>query len=297
MAKFNMAKMGLGNGLLNQYSQELKEGLEIVKIPLDQIEENELNNYSIENIDELVDSIRTVGLKQNLDVMKIDDQHFKILTGHRRYKALQILSAEDSKYSMVPCTVTELNQVKLPVSDESKEKYLIHITNSTQRDMTESDKYNQYQDLVSIYKEAQKNGFALSDKMRNLIAKDMKVSPAQVGKMDYIRNNGTDELKNRIQENEITIAAANEIAHHDKEVQATLKPKKERIIDTLDQDSYKLDTGIITPFIKSCSTFTKDFNKAASSCTELSKKDYARILESQKKIEAELEKMKKVINK
>lgn len=295
--KFNINSLGLGNGMLNQMSQDLKEGLEIINIPLDQIEENDYNPYSIDKIDELVDSIRTVGLKQNLDVMKIDDKHYKILTGHRRFKALQILAAEDKKYNMVPCSVTKLEQVNLPVSNESKEKYLIHITNSTQRDMTEADKFNQYQDLVSIYKEAQKNGFALSDKMRNLIAKDMKVSPAQVGKMDFIRNNGTDELKNRIQDNQITIAAANEIAHHDKDIQGTLKPKKERIIDTLDKDTYKLESNIITPFIKSCSVFTKDFNKAASECTELTKKDYAKLLEGQKKIEAEIEKMKKIVNK
>lgn len=62
--------------------------------------------------------------------------------------------------------------------------------------------------------------------MRRRIADDMSVSPAQVGKLDYIRNNATNELKERLSNNDITIAEAAEIAHHDKEKQATLKPKK-----------------------------------------------------------------------
>ena len=199
MSKFNMNTLGLGNGMLNQFSQELKEGFTIEYIPINKIDENENNNYSTEDIDELVDSIRTVGLKQNLDVMQLPNGRYRLLTGHRRFKALSELAQEDSKYKMVPCTITALEQVQLPVSEKSKEKYLIHITNATQRHMTDSDKYNQYTDLVAIYTEAKNNGFTLTDKMRNLIAQDMQLSPAQVGKFDYIRNNASDELIDKIQ--------------------------------------------------------------------------------------------------
>ena len=208
-----MNTLGLGNGMLNQFSQELKEGFTIEYIPINKIDENENNNYSTEDIDELVDSIRTVGLKQNLDVMQLPNGRYRLLTGHRRFKALSELAQEDTKYKMVPCTITALEQVQLPVSEKSKEKYLIHITNATQRHMTDSDKYNQYTDLVAIYTEAKNNGFTLTDKMRNLIAQDMQLSPAQVGKFDYIRNNASDELIDKIQNDEVSINEANDIAH------------------------------------------------------------------------------------
>jgi ParB family chromosome partitioning protein len=292
--KFNLNSLGIGEGMLNSKSLELKENFEIVNIPISKIKENEYNNYSINDIDELVDSIRAVGLKQNLDVMAMPDGTYKLLTGHRRFKALQILSAEDDKYSFVPCSVTELSQVKLPVSDESKEKYLIHITNSTQRSMTESDRFNQYNDLVKIYQEAKENGFALSDKMRNLIANDMNVSAAQVGKLDYIRNNASEELKERINQNQVSISEASEIAHYDKNEQATLKTRKKRIIDTLTEDSYNIASEIFEPLTKKYAAFTHDLK--SNSGKDISKKNYAKLLESSQKIEKELSNIEKIIN-
>lgn len=292
--KFNLNSLGIGEGMLNSKSLELKENFEIVNIPISKIKENEYNNYSINDIDELVDSIRTVGLKQNLDVMAMPDGTYKLLTGHRRFKALQLLSAEDDKYSFVPCSVTKLSQVKLPVSDESKEKYLIHITNSTQRSMTESDRFNQYNDLVKIYQEAKENGFALSDKMRNLIANDMNVSAAQVGKLDYIRNNASEELKERINQNQISISEASEIAHYDKNEQATLKTRKKRIIDTLTEDSYNITSEIFKPLTKKYVAFTHDLK--SNSGKDISKKNYAKLLESSQKIEKELSNIEKIIN-
>ena len=295
--KFNMNSLGLGNGLLNSYSKELKEGFEIINIPIEQIDRNEKNNYSIENIDELIDSIRAVGLKQNLDVMKMPNGRYKILTGHRRFEAITELAKEDDKYKMVPCTVTEIGTVALPVSDDSKEKYLLHITNAAQREMTDADKYNQYKDLVSIYTEAKNNGFTLSDKMRNLIANDMQLSAAQIGKMDYIRNNGTEELEQRIQSNEISISEANEIAHHEKEAQASLKPKKQRIIDTLDKESYELDGSCIQSITNKCLNLNALYKEALSNEKIVTKQDYAKIYEIRERIEKEYEKLEKIINK
>ena len=295
--KFNMNSLGLGNGLLNSYSKELKEGFEIINIPIEQIDRNEENNYSIENIDELIDSIRAVGLKQNLDVMKMPNGRYKILTGHRRFEAITELAKEDDKYKMVPCTVTEIGTVALPVSDDSKEKYLLHITNAAQREMTDADKYNQYKDLVSIYTEAKNNGFTLSDKMRNLIANDMQLSAAQIGKMDYIRNNGTEELEQRIQSNEISISEANEIAHHEKEAQASLKPKKQRIIDTLDKESYELDGSCIQSITNKCLNLNALYKEALSNEKIVTKQDYAKIYEIRERIEKEYEKLEKIINK
>lgn len=299
MGKFNMASMGLGEGMLNQYSQNLKQNFETVNIDINEIEENENNKYSITNIDELVEAIRTVGgLEQNLEVMKTPNGKYKLLTGHRRLKALHILADEDKKYQYAPCKVTTLDSVNLPVSDLSKEKYLINITNSTQRDMTDADKYNQYQDLREVYTEARNNGFVLSEKMRVLIANDMKVSPAQVGKMDYINNNATDELKEQLTNNEVSIAAANEIAHLDETEQSKkATQKKERIIDTLDQDFYPLDLAIFNDMSRTYAALNVKLSKESKSDRELSKKEYAKVLKCKENILKELDKLKNIIDK
>lgn len=294
MARFNSAALGLTEGLLNSKSLELKQGLEIVKIPIDKIIENENNNYSIDDIDDLKDSIKTVGLKQNLDVMKLPDGYYKLLTGHRRFTALKELAQEDDKFKFVPCSITDIDSVKLPVSEESKEKYLIHITNATQRNMTESDKYNQYNDLVKIYTEARENGYELGEKMRRLIAADMSVSPAQVGKLDYIRNNATNELKERLSNNDITIAEAAEIAHHDKEKQATLKPKKDRIIDTLTQEEYFLPKDFFKENLKELTAVIEKCENSNNKTYD--KKKYAKLLEAKNRVKQEIKRAEKLIN-
>lgn len=294
MARFNSAALGLTEGLLNSKSLELKQGLEIVKIPIDKIIENENNNYSIDDIDDLKDSIKTVGLKQNLDVMKLPDGNYKLLTGHRRFTALKELAQEYDKFKFVPCSITDIDSVKLPVSEESKEKYLIHITNATQRNMTESDKYNQYNDLVKIYTEARENGYELGEKMRRLIAADMSVSPAQVGKLDYIRNNATNELKERLSNNDVTIAEAAEIAHHDKEKQATLKPKKDRIIDTLTQEEYFLPKDFFKENLKELTAVIEKCENSNNKTYD--KKKYAKLLEAKNRVEQEIKRAEKLIN-
>lgn len=288
--KFNMKAVGIGNGMLSELSQSLKENLETVNINIDDIVENEKNKYSVDDIDDLIDSIKTVGgIKQNLDVMKIGDGKYKLLTGHRRLKALKTLAQEDKKYQFAPCSITELSSVHLPISDDMKEQYLINITNSTQRNMTEADVYNQYLDLKAIYTEAKNNGFPLTTKMRNLIANDMKVSPAQIGKMDYIHNNASAELKERLNNNEITVAQANEIAHESKEVQATIKPAKKSIVDSLTEDSYNLSDDELNNVVDSIKAISEKLNGST-----LDKKSYAKFLKEKDTIMKSIDKINKL---
>lgn len=292
MAKYNMSSIGLGNGMLSEISQSLKQSFETHNININDIVENENNKYSVDDVDDLVDSIRTVGgLKQNLDVMKMPNGKYKLLTGHRRIKALRILAKEEKKYEIAPCTITDLGSVELPVSDDMKEQYLITITNSTQRSMTDADKYNQYLDLKAIYTEAKSNGYTLSTKMRNLIAKDMDMSPAQIGKMDYINNNADDSLKKRLLKNQVSIAQANEIAHDAKEKTT----KKNNLLDELTEDSYTLSLDEINALTITYSDFTQHYKDAAQQMKTINREHYAKLLKCKRTIIKEIEKMEKLI--
>lgn len=300
MGKFNVETLGIGNGLLNEMSQNLKEGFEVTLIPIDKIYENENNHYSIEDIDELAESIKEVGLKQNLDVIKGSNGNYKLLSGHRRFKALQLLSASDDKYKMIPCTITELSSVHMPIDDSKKEKYLITITNSTQRNMTDSDLFNQYNDLIDIYKEAEKNGYKISGRRRSLIAKDMNISSAQVGKMDYIKKNATPELIEEIQKDNISIYSANEIAHmkEDEQAEAISKSKekeKVKFIDTLTQETYNLSDLKIDNLITSISKLNNFYEQEKEYVT-INKKDYAKLHDNYKKIIVALNNIGKILD-
>lgn len=297
MGKFNVETLGIGNGLLNEMSQNLKEGFEVTLIPIDKIYENENNHYSIEDIDELAESIKEVGLKQNLDVIKSSNGNYKLLSGHRRFKALQLLSASDDKYKMIPCTITELSSVHMPIDDSKKEKYLITITNSTQRNMTDSDLFNQYNDLIDIYKEAEKNGYKISGRRRSLIAKDMNISSAQVGKMDYIKKNATPELIEEIQKDNISIYSANEIAHmkEDEQAEAIKEKEKVKFIDTLTQETYNLSDLKIDNLITSISKLNNFYEQEKEHVT-INKKDYAKLHDNYKKIIVALNNIGKILD-
>jgi hypothetical protein len=114
--------------------------------------------------------------------------------------------------------------------------------------------------------------------------------------MDYIRNNGTEDLKKNILDNKISIAAASDLAHEEKELQAIIKPKKEKMIDTLDKDSYKLNSDIINDVTKSYALFTSNYTKKAKESSEVDRATYAKILTCRKKIMDEIEKLQKLIN-
>lgn len=316
MAKFNMNTLGVGGGLLNQVSQELKEGFEIEYLRLDDLTPNEQNKYSMENIEDLAESILTAGLKQNLDVIRMNNGKCKIVTGHRRYAALKLLVSQGhEKFNLAPCTVSRLDSVKLPVSDENKELYLINVTNAEARKDTVADIYNQFLDYHKIYTDAKNNGYQLNDKMRNLIATDMSLSPAQVAKMYYISSHGSDELLQAISENKVTIAQANEIAHAPEKLQKTLIPvnenessndnndaekdeksekaQKPKIIDTLKHSNYIINEQEIRDIQKqyqSLATSVKD-------TINLDKKDYAKLLTSREKIMLELKKIEALVEK
>jgi len=312
-SKFNMNSLGLGSGLLNEKSQELKEGFEIQYIPLLQIEPNKKNKYSMSDIEGLAEEIKTVGLKQNLDLLQIGPKKYKILTGHRRYEAYKILSLDNEKYNQVPCTISDLSSVKLPLSDESKEQYLINITNASQRQMTESDKFNQYLDLKGIYIEAQKNGFVLSGRRRDLIASDMSLSTQQIGKYDYIDKHGTEELKQAIKTDNISINQAAEIAHVEPTAQKKLlietkenvsskdndsaeekqRQKKQPMIDTLKQSSYQVNNKDLVNIQEKFSSVITPFENAIS----FNKKDYAKLLTAKEKIIIEFMKIEALIEK
>ena len=92
------------------------------QIPLSQIETNDRNFYNVEDVTELAESIELIGLKQPLVVLEVDDTHYRLIAGHRRYKALTKLGRESA-----PCVV----QRNLT---ETQEQLALILTNSTARE-------------------------------------------------------------------------------------------------------------------------------------------------------------------
>ena len=99
----------VGAGLLNDKS---KNDLKISYLNRDDIEKNEMNKYSIAEINSLAWSLDHTGLIQPLHVKAMENGKYKLLGGERRLTAIDQLIAdpENTKWtqdSLIPCVVKD----------------------------------------------------------------------------------------------------------------------------------------------------------------------------------------------
>ncbi|MGV1115340.1 ParB N-terminal domain-containing protein [Clostridium perfringens] len=207
-------KFSISEGMLNGISKnvkrveeiEAKDNFKIEYIDIENIKRNEKNFYDIVDIEELAEDIKLNGLNHNLVVRKLDNGHFELISGERRYTALSKLVKEGNKtFALVPCKVIEAN-------DTDAEIILIQA-NAQTRELTEVEKLKQVQRLKELYKIKKANGEKVTGKVREIIANDLKLSPTQVGRYEKINSSLIPELKTVLEKGNLTIANASEFAN------------------------------------------------------------------------------------
>jgi ParB-like chromosome segregation protein Spo0J len=240
MGKFKDFMGSTGAGLLNEASKNLaKNNMEITYIPRDEIYKNPKNEYSISDIENLADLIYVMGLREPLGI-KPEGSGYKLIEGERRLTAIDKLITDGKWEGDIPCIIRE-KELKVNVdilSDEEKEILEIAGTNAGQRKYSEADYLFEVEKLEPIYKKLKASGIGeftyesdtgdkitqslTGKKSRELLAERLNVSPAQVGKISKVANNGTEELKEAVKEGTANIAVAAEIASMEKEDQKRL---------------------------------------------------------------------------
>lgn len=219
MAKFNL---GLGSGLLNEASQAMKTSKEFNIIPIDinLIDPSEDNNgMSLDDIDELAQSILENGMDQNLVVIPKADGHYKLMTGHRRRLALlRLVNEGHIEFSQVPCLVKNLDNIKFDISQSAKEKFALITTNLQNRNRTLADNLHLMKLADDVFEELKKAGVD-TGKRREWVANQLGVSPSTVRDLTAIEKKATPEVKKAIEENKIPLTAATEIVQHPEEQQ------------------------------------------------------------------------------
>ena len=210
----NMSKkFSLSQGMLNQVSQNVKKANEIEAknnfnvqyIDIKDIERNKKNFYEIENVDELAEDIKMNGLNHNLVVRKLDNGKYELISGERRYTALtQLVEQGNEIFALVPCKVIEANDIDSEI--------ILIQANAQTRELTEIEKLEQVKRLTELYKTKKKNGEKVPGKIREIIANDLKLSPTQVGRYERINKNLIPELKEILENGNLTIANASEFS-------------------------------------------------------------------------------------
>ena len=216
------------------------------QIPLAQIETNDRNFYEVEDVTELAESIELIGLKQPLVVLEVDDTHYRLIAGHRRYKALTELGRQSA-----PCVV----QRNLT---ETQEQLALILTNSTARELTYLEKAEQAVRLKRLFVKRREEGAELPGRIRDMVAEAMQESASNIARMEAIDKHLIGDWKKSLKEGRINASTAYELSKLDKAAQKQLK---EALSD------YTAPTAKV---IKTAGEIVQDYPFAPLVCPELS---------------------------
>ncbi|WP_373206012.1 ParB/RepB/Spo0J family partition protein [Clostridium tertium] len=206
-------KFSLSEGMLNGISKniekantiEAKNNFKVEYIDIKDIKRNEKNFYEIVNVDELAEDIKMNGLNHNLVVRKLENGTYELISGERRYTALNKLVQEGNNlFALVPCKVIEANDIDAEI--------ILIQANAQTRELSDLEKLEQVKRLTELYKTKKANGEKIPGKVRELIANDLKLSATQVSRYERINNKLIPELKEILENGNLTIANASEFS-------------------------------------------------------------------------------------
>ena len=238
-------KFSINDGMLNSISKnvkkvtelEAKEGFKLEYIDINKIHRSEKNFYEIIDIDDLAEDIKINGLNHNLVVRPTENGTYELISGERRYTALSKLVNEGNKqFASVPCKIVELN-------DLDAEIVLIQA-NAQTRELSESEKLKQVQRLSELYKAKKANGEKVG-KIREVIANDLKLSPTQVGRYERINNNLIPELKELLEQGNLSTSNASEFSTLSEESQKGILEILNKNISLSKEEEIKTKNSLI----------------------------------------------------
>lgn len=193
----------------------------IKMIDVTEILPSEKNFYEMSAIELLADDIEREGLKHNLVVAKDPSTGcYEVKSGHRRLAAIELLIKEKRiKSTKIPCIVDG-------EKTEAENEFDLIMLNATQRKYTDAETMSEYEHLFETLKALKDEGKGLSGRIRDNIATLLGVSNGQVGKLDNIKNNAAEEVKEAVKSGEMSISTANEVAKLAPEKQKEIVEKK-----------------------------------------------------------------------
>ena len=201
-------------------SDSFKDNIKMIEI--EKIKESVDNFYSLSDIDILAEDIERQGLKHNLVVVEDSNEPdtYFIKSGHRRFAAIKLL-VNEGKYSSkyVPCLVDGCKTKDENILD-------LIMLNATTRVMTDAELYKQYEVLKETMERLKADGVKIKGRIREKLAEALNVSPAQVGKIENIKHNAVDEVKEAVKNGDMTIATADSIAKLPEDEQAEIVTEK-----------------------------------------------------------------------
>lgn len=178
----------------------------VTDIDIDDLIPSEDNFYSLSGIESLKENIEEFGIQQNLTVMRRPDKKYEIIAGHRRREACRLLVQEGKKkFRWLPCRI-------LPTVSETVKNILLITMNSETRKKTAAEITEEIERLKILYANYRKENPNFKGRVREIIAKDMGMSVATVGRHEEISKNLIPEIKDAYKAEEVNFTAAVELS-------------------------------------------------------------------------------------
>lgn len=185
------------------------------------IVENKLNDAPINDIEDMMSSIRVNGLRQPLDVLpEANKDTFRIIGGHRRFEAIKRGIKEGYGWFSkgIPCVIQE-SQIESTLD----EQIVMHEENINSRNYKDGNYLEGIKTLYMLYQEksSQDKTFKGSAIIKRL-AEKLNVGTRQAYKTAFIATSADTWITNAVEDKLLTIDAAAVIAHLDAEKQEEL---------------------------------------------------------------------------
>lgn len=180
----------------------------IERISYSKLVPSEDNFYSMQEIEELKTAIELAGrVLNNLVVTPLEDGKYKILSGHRRHRAVGMLLDEGkTEYEFLPCSVEQIED-----ADRAVREPVLLIAANSQRVKTAWDKLEEVRRMRDLQRQA-KAEQGLNGRVRDLVARSLNISSSRVAKYDSILNNLISPLMEEIKADNLPISTAYELS-------------------------------------------------------------------------------------
>lgn len=226
MAKFKLdrSKTGESTSGVKSLSEkaeiyENKENFDIRFIEVSKIVPNPYNEkvYELSGIESLAENIKEFGLNQNLEVNEIEkdgEKAYRLIGGHRRFKAIKLLIEQGEEFEKLPCKV-ERNLTEL------EEKIRLIKSNIDTRELTSQEKRVQNEEITKLVKEyAETTGKKINVKKE--VAKQTGQDIKTVERYNNINERLIPQLQEYFDSNKITFNEAYNFAVLDEQMQLAI---------------------------------------------------------------------------
>ena len=204
----------LGDYLKSEGPVSTLDTEQIVRIPLEQIDPDPGNFYSLNGIEELAANIELVGLLDALRVRPKGDRYV-IVSGHRRREAIRLIAEGGSHMfdAGVPCIV-EYGEA----SEAMRELRLIYA-NSATRVMSSAEISKQAERVTELLYQLKEQGVEFPGRMRDHVAQACQVSATKIARLHAIRSNLRDSYRLFFDAGELSEGSAYRLSQETPEVQ------------------------------------------------------------------------------